>query len=312
MSTELEDQIKANPLIDSTASASGYHQLVCPICSDHKKRAGFKFDSDKIIYSCFRGKCDASTEYVYGDGMYKKFRELMNTLSVDIPIELRLNKKKTKSIEKLNEELYEKHTYDTVELPDDFVEYHPDYHYWFDDFLKERQADFNRDLYVGKEDSWNNKLIIPFYHQGKFIGWQGIAVSSNNKTFYQTSSGNTDLMFINNPNGYIVKRPVIVEGIMDAVAIPDAIAILGNSVSKKQAYLLRDCDPILLPDRKGSNFIAVSKRYGWQISIPEWKVKDSNEAVQKHGKFVMMKMVHDGIQKNILKAEVKYNLWKRK
>ena len=312
MTGSLEDQIKANPLVDQSPSSSGYNQLVCPMCNDHKKRAGFAFHPDRIVYSCFRGKCDASTEYVYGEAMYKKFRGLMDVFGVDIPIELRLNRQKAKPIEKLNEELYEKHTYDDIELPNDFVKYHPDYHYWFDAFLKKRHADFNRELYVGKEDTWNNKLIIPFYQQGKLIGWQGISVFENGKTFYQTSSGNTDLMFINNSSGYIVKNPVIVEGIMDAVTIPDAIAILGNSVSKKQAYLLRNCDPILLPDRKGSNFISVSKRYGWKISIPEWNVKDSNAAAQKYGKFVMMKMVHDGIQSNTLKAEVRYNLWKTK
>jgi len=309
--SELEDNIKS-AIGNCDVSSSGYYQLKCPVCNDHTKRAGFKFESDRIIYNCFRGKCDASTEFEYNSGMYKKFRHLMDVFGVDIPIELRLNKKKIKPIEKLDEALYEKHSYDTIEIPSDFVRYNPDYHYYFSDFLESRKAIFPNELFVGKEDPWNNKLIIPFYHQHKLIGWQGISVSSNGKTFYQTSSDNTDIMFINNKQGYINKSPVIVEGIMDAVVIPDAIATLGNTVSRKQAYLLRDSDPILLPDRKGSNFIKIAKRYGWRISIPDWKVKDSNAAVQKYGKFVTMKMIHDGIQTNITKAEVRYNLWAKK
>lgn len=311
MSTELEDNIKS-AIGNCDISSSGYYQLKCPVCNDHTKRAGFKFESDRIIYNCFRGKCDASTEYEYNSGMYKKFRNLMNVFNVEIPLELRLSKQKSKTIEKLNEELYEKHSYDTVEIPIKSVSYHPDYHYWFSDLLKERKAEFPNELYVGKEDPWNNKLIIPFYHQHKLIGWQGISVSSNGKTFYMTSSSNTDMMFINNKDGHIVDNPVIVEGIFDAVSMPNAIAVLGNTVSKKQAYLLRNSNPILLPDRKGSNFINVAKRYNWRVSIPEWKVKDSNEALIKYGKFVIAKMIHDGIEKNITKLKVKYNLWKTK
>lgn len=308
--SELEDIIKSSvSFVDVTSS--GFHTMKCPVCNDTKVRGGFAFFPDRIAYNCFRGKCDASTEYRYGDYMPRRFRNLMDVLSVDVPIELKLNNKKPKVFDKLNEELYEKHSYNTIEIPSDFVQYHPDYHYWFDDFLKERCVDFNRDLYVGKEDTWKNKLIIPFYHQNKLIGWQGISVFDD-RTFYQTSSDNTDIMFINNSSGYINDNPVIVEGIMDAVVIPDAIAILGNSVSKKQAYLLKGHDPILLPDRKDSNFIKVAKKYGWKISIPEWKVKDANDAIQKYGKFVMMKMIHDGIEDNMLKAEVRYNLWKTK
>lgn len=309
MSTELEDNIKS-VLGGCDVSSSGYYQLKCPVCNDHTKRAGFKFESDKVIYNCFRGKCDASTEHEYGQPMYKKFRHLMDVFGVEIPLELRLNKHKPKSIEKLNKDLYEKHSYDDLEFPEDFINYSPEFHYWFDDFLKDRHVDFKRDLYVGKEGDWRNKLIIPFYHQHKLIGWQGVSVYDG-KTFYMTSSDNTDLMFINNKQGYIVDEPLIVEGVMDAAVIPDAIATLGNKVSKKQAYFLRNSNPILIPDRKGSDFLRVAKMYGWRISIPEWKVKDVNAAVQKYGKFVTMKMIHDGIQDNIKKAEVKYRLWKK-
>jgi len=277
------------------------------VCNDRVKRAGFKFESDKIIYSCFRGKCDASTEYEYGQPLYNKFREVLDAIGVDIPFDLRMHRQKHKPVEKLNEELYEKHTYDSIELPSDHVRYQPDTHYYFREFLESRKVEFNQQLYVS-----NNKLLIPFYYRTELIGYQTISVNQNNKTFYQTSSGNTDLMFINSKGGYINSNPVIVEGIMDAASIPDSIAILGISVSRKQAYLLRNSTPLLLPDRKGSNFIKVAKRYGWDISIPDWKVKDVNEAIQKYGKFITMKMIHDGIQDNIKKSEVRFRLWAKK
>ena len=58
--------------------------------------------------------------------------------------------------------------------------------------------------------------------------------------------------------------------------------------------------------------MAVAKRTGWRISIPEWKVKDVNEAVQKYDMMITAKMIHDGVVRNITKAEVKYNMWRLK
>jgi len=308
---ELEDNIKSSVIFHSIAS-TGFHTLKCPVCNDRKVRAGFKFETDKIVYSCFRGKCDASGEFVYGKYMSKKFKYLMDALGVDIPIQERINKKDLVVKEPLDQQKYEKHSYKTIELPD-VVPYDPDKHWWFADMLENRCVDFNRKLYVGTDQEWNHKLIVPFYHFKKLIGWQGVSYySDTGDTRYLTSSGNTDILFINNEHGYIPKRPIIVEGIMDASVFPDGIATLGNTVSKKQAYMLRNSSPILIPDRKDSRFLEVAKRTGWDISIPSWKVKDVNEAVQEYGKLITAKMIHDGITTNITKAEVKYNLWKTK
>jgi hypothetical protein len=309
--TELEENIKTSVIFHSIA-ATGFHTLKCPVCNDTRIRAGFVFESDRVVYNCFRGKCDASGEYVYGQYMSRKFRQLMRTLDVEIPVEVRLNNKKQVQHE-YDKSLYEQHSYKAIELPEDVVEYDPYKHYWFEEMLSDRCVDFNRKLYVGTDKEWEHKLIVPFYHLNKLIGWQGVSYFSSTKsTRYLTSSGNTDIIYINNDIGRIIKRPIIVEGIMDASVFGDSIAILGNHVSKKQAYMLRCSSPILIPDRKDSNFLKAAKKYGWDISIPKWKEKDLNAAVQNHGKLVTAKMIYDGITNNITKAEVKYNLWRTK
>ena len=307
--TILEDDIKS-AIGNVKQSGSGFYNLHCPVCKSKAKKGGFKFETDKIIYNCFRGSCDAQCEYVYGEYMYPKFRHLMDELGVDVPLELKLGNKKLKNKSTLNPSLYTPHHYKSVELMDDFIDYDPEKHWWFRDLLKDRHADFKRDLYVGQEDDWKHKLIIPCYHSGKMIGWQGVNYFKG-KTFYLTSSENSDIMFINNPDGVIVKNPVIVEGIMDAVVIPNAIAVFGNHISTRQAFMLRHCDPILLPDRKGSKFLRDANKYKWRLSIPAWKHKDANSAVQTFGSFVVAKMIHDGIAKNLTTAETKYKMWKR-
>ena len=306
--SELEENIKATVNFHNIA-ATGFYTLKCPVCNDNKVRGGFKFESDKIIYQCFRGKCDATTVYEYEKHMPKKFRYLMDLLNVDIPLDLKFKKIKKQS-ESLDEDLYEPHTYKSIELLSDFRKYCPDKYPYFDEFLLRRHANFKQGLYVGTKDQWKNRLIIPFYHRGTLIGWQGVN-EYYRKLPYLNSSGNSDILFVNTKNGYIPEIPIIVEGIFDAIVLPDGIATLGNTITKKQAYILRHSKPILVPDRKDSRYIEIAKKYGWRVSIPHWKVKDTNAAVQKYGIFVTARMIHDGIEENLLKAETRYRMWKQ-
>jgi hypothetical protein len=309
--TQLEDDIK-NAVTFNKISATGFHSLKCPVCGDKKERAGFQFSDEKIVYNCFRGSCDAPCEYVYGEYMSNRFKHLMEVIGVQLDLKVTIeNKKKKVDIKsKINTDIYEKHSYKTIRPFRSFDDYVPDKQWWFREFLKDRHADFHRKLYIGTAEPHKNQLIIPFFYETHLIGWQGLSVNSNGSTFYQTSSDNTDLIFINNQRGEVVQNPIIVEGIMDAVVIPNAIATLGNKVSKKQAWFLRNSSPILLPDRKDSKFIETAKRYGWKLSIPSWKEKDVNAVVQRYGKLVAAKMIHDGIQKNMMTAETKYKMWR--
>ena len=91
----------------------------------------------------------------------------------------------------------------------------------------------------------------------------------------------------------------------------NGIAVLQSTVSKKQAYFFRNKKPILLPDRKGSNFLEIAKKYNWNICIPNWNEKDANEVIQKYGKLVLAQKIKDGVQDSIHKAELLYKLWTR-
>jgi len=303
--SELENNIR-EVVSFKKFSGSGFNTLKCPMCNDNKIRAGFKFDSDRIIYQCFRGKCDATTVYEYGKYMNRKFKDLMKTLNVNVPIDLLTNNiKAKKELTSIDKKLYNKITYHEIKLKPQFE---PVSSKKFRSILQERQVTVDRELYVGTEGMWKYRLIIPFYHNNKLIGWQGYNQRSN--TPYLTSSGNEHLLFINTDGGIIPKQPIIVEGAFDAWCIPNGIATLDNTVSKEQAYLLRNTNPILVPDRKDSDYIKIAKKYGWRISIPDWKEKDVNAAVQHYGKLIVAKMIHDGIEKNTLKAEAKYKIWK--
>ena len=307
---ELEQRIRSHPLLDSTPSATGFYQLVCPACNDYKKRAGFRFENNKIVYSCFRGKCDASTEYVYGEPMYKKFRYLMHVMGIDIPVEYSLLKTKKKKVT-IDGNLYEPHYFKQVSLPDGCVEYNSEEHIQISEWIEERKVSFNVPLYVGRFGTAKNKLIVPFIFNRMIIGYQ-LIWKQDNQYCYQTSSGNTDLVFINDSNGYIHQHALVSEGVMDAACFKGGVAVLGNGVSKKQAFLFMNSNPILIPDRKDSRFLDVAKRYKWRLCVPEWKEKDINDAIKRYGKFIVARMIHDGILVDSLEMEVKYKMWSKR
>ena len=133
---ELEDDIKS-AISGAKVSGSGYHQIACPVCQSKKKKAGFQFTPEKIIYNCFRGSCNASCEYQYGQYMFPKFRNLMDELGVTVNIETKVKNKKLKG-KTLPPSLYTPHHYKKLELLDDFVDFNVDKHWWFTKMMEDR------------------------------------------------------------------------------------------------------------------------------------------------------------------------------
>lgn len=299
---ELIDLIKNNDLIIDV-SPTKFHTLKCPCCNDTKKRAGFKFEKNKIVYHCFRGKCDiSSTVFECDKAVPQKFKTVMADMGIPIPIELlAIKQRKYKDVDV---SLYEKHSYTSLRIPADFIRYNPEKHIRYRKYLESRHI-FDKDYYIGTEGSFRNKLISVFKQGKTVIFWMGVDID---RGFYLKASGNSDIVY--SPNNRIPREPIIVEGLFDAKSIPNGVAVLQNIVSKKQAYILRYSSPILLPDRKHSRFLEVAKKYNWRICIPEWKEKDVNEAMKKYGRLVVARMIHDGIQKDLITAEVKYKMWK--
>lgn len=313
---DVENLIKKHVAFHDTSSG-GFSTLKCPVCNDYKVRAGFKFEIDRVGYNCFRGKCPLKgTVWVFDEPIPKKFKQLMKKLGVKLPASVLLEDKKKKP--DIDKELFEEHHYKTVELPKSFVplKINSDkiIHKKFQNLLEKRHIDFSdKKFYVGVSAEWANKLIIPIKFKGKLIGWIGWGLDGR----YLKSSDNTDKIFVNSDGGWLnVGEPLIVEGIMDALCFPDAIAVFGNTVTKKQAYMLKDLKPILIPDRKDCRFIDVSKKYTWRISYPDWgkNNKDINDGVINYGVLYVNKLIHDGIQKggNNFKSDVLNKMWGNK
>lgn len=297
--------IKANL---GSAESTGFRTVYCPICQKmERKTGGFKLEEDKVIYHCFRGSCDASTVYEIGKPISKKFRALMSSIGVSIPVELLMVKSSfQKKLESLDERLYKKNYYKDVHSLDLFKSYEQgsklNREYW-KTYFEKRCVPYD-DILLCDEGKYKGCCAISFPFYDKTIGYQ---ILTRHGDYIKQYDGNANILYI--PEKKIPDTVILVEGTMDAKCFPNAIATLQSKISAEQAYHLRGKNVIMLPDMDGSNhFIEQFMDYGWKISIPDWGAKDLNEAVVKYGVIVVAEMIMEGICTNKTKAEMLYKM----
>jgi len=325
MIESLQDQISvAMNFTPEDLAPSGFYVCYCPICKKQsRKTGGFYFDDETIVYNCFRASCNASTVLEQGKYIPKKFRRLMDEIGVQIPIELF---KQSEEAVKNNEhdlyyELYKPIYFEDIskcmDIPTAAIgSFNPKNEYAvriIRDYLQKRRVRENAFRYI-ITDQENEivhpyKIFVPLYYGKKMIGYQLINIK---RKFMETKGhGNKSLIYV--PDGFMHRNPIVVEGVFDALTVPNGIGILGNSINKQMAYLLKGKDPILLPDRDNAvRMVQQAKIYGWRVCIPEWAEKDANQAVQNKGKIVVAKQIRDGIMDNYDEAELRAKLWEKK
>ncbi len=156
----------------------------------------------------------------------------------------------------------------------------------------------------------NRRLLIPFYWEGKLVGYTGRMIDKGVEPRYHTK---TPAHFLFNSDALKLDRKfaILVEGQFDALAI-DATASQGAKLSPEQAHWLKDSGKniIVLPDQedghKPQKMIDLALEHNWQVSFPGWDpdVKDANDAVKKYGKLYAVRSIIDGATDNKLKINL--------
>jgi hypothetical protein len=220
--------------------------------------------------------------------------------------------------------------YKEVPLPDgsaSFASYleKEDQHPWFVNCL-EYLSSRGRAVATGWDYFWSpsrkndlyKRIIIPFYHRGRIIGWTGRYCGTPPKNVPRYL--NSDL-----PGGYLFnsdvllskdrKYAIIVEGPFDAISI-DGISPLGSTMNKHQVSLLNsvDVEKIVLPDRESKNqeLIDVALANDWSVSFPYWeeKIKDAADASKKYGKLYTISSIIGARTKSKLDIGMKRQMLK--
>jgi hypothetical protein len=137
------------------------------------------------------------------------------------------------------------------------------------------------------------RLIIPFYHRGKIVGWTARYAGtppSPSVPRYFNSELQTGYIFNDSAmNRHDRDSVILVEGPFDAIAV-DGIGALGSKLSREQIAWI-ECsgkEIVLLPDRQRKNqgLIDVALERGWYVSFPEWEddIKDAADAAKRYGR----------------------------
>lgn len=310
---------------------SGWTSFNAPCCvhnnenADTRSRGGLITEGDVISYHCFN--CGYKASWQPGRNLSYKFKKLlewMNTpdneitkLALDV---MRANEGIEVQIRKV--ELPE---FTTVPLPDDAVRIRdiPDYNEnckSFKSFLQVVEYMVGRNLNLDDTDyywspslAYRERLIIPFYHDGRIVGWTARSVNSTSQPKYltETQPGFVYNLDQQHPNKAFA---LVCEGPIDAIHI-EGCALTGSEINDVQALLLNKLgkDIYVVPDRDqaGSKLIEQAIDRGWGVSMPEWNtgINDIGDCVQQHGRLYTLYSVVTAAESSPLKIRLRAKRW---
>ena len=303
---------------------SGWTSFNAPCCvyngenADTRGRGGVIHEGDTLSYHCFN--CGFKASWQPGRNLSYKFKKLLEWLNTpdDEISKLALDVMRINEgfeVQRLKIELPE---FSTVPLPDDAVKITD-----ITDFNKFSMAVLEymaaRNLNVDDTDyywspslGYRDRLIIPFYYEGRVVGWTARAVGDN-KVKYLTES-QPGFVY-----GLDEQRPqkvfcLVCEGPIDAIHI-EGCALTGSEINDAQALLLNKLgkDIYVVPDRDkaGSKLIEQAIDRGWGVSMPDWEsdINDIGDAVAKYGRLYTLYSIVNAAESSPLKIRLKAKKW---
>ena len=160
-------------------------------------------------------------------------------------------------------------------------------------------------------NGYRDRVIIPFYHEGKIVGYTGRKITSG-KPKYLTDAQPGYVFNLDrqqDSRAYII----VVEGQFDAIAI-DGCGIMHNEPNETQCMRLKSLgkEVIVVPDKDaaGASMLKSALANNWSASLPPWEddIKDVADAVKRYGRlYVLTTILHYRVS-----GEIKINLLKNR
>lgn len=276
---------------------------------DTRKRGGIRFDKDGVSYHCFN--CSFKAGWVPGKLFSKNTKNFLSWLGIgDDEI-------KKLALEALKQK-------DDIPVPDKILNFDletralPQDCKTVEEWIKEgcEELEFLEVIaYIldrGMELDWYNwmwsqetgyrdRVIIPFYHDERVVGWTGRKIKDGKPKYLTTAQ--PGYVFNLNRQSDDRKFVIVVEGQFDAIAV-DGCAIMHNDPNETQIARLNALgrEVIIVPDNDhaGAKLISTAVNQNWSVSLPEWgdDVKDVADAVKKYGRiytlFTILKYRENG------------------
>lgn len=327
------DVVLSNLPIKRRRSSTGFLNVNCPMCHlvgnhrpDTKMRCGIMVAPTAMTITCFN--CGFKTGFTLGQTLSRKFREFMEAIGIHDTDIKRLNHAaftirhimESSGVEVEAKTLFTPQ-FESVRLPEGAKSFEalaragctdPD-------FLDVVEYTYGRGEDIANSTTFywtpvegkhqlNRRVIIPFYHEEKIVGYTGRIVDDvKGPSRYHTKS----------PLNYIFNNHVLknrnrafilaMEGPTDALAI-DGVSLLGAKCNDQQAQWLKSTGKqiIIVPDRdeSGARLIDAAIANSWSVSFPwPWwddDVKDVALAVRRYGRlYTLTSILKSATQSNI-------------
>lgn len=309
---------------------SGWTSFNAPCCvhngenADTRGRGGLISEGEVISYHCFN--CGYKASWQPGRNLSYKFKKLLEWLNApdDVITRLALDVIRINEgveVQSLKIELPE---FSTVQLPEDAVRIRdiPDYNehcIGFNSFLSVIEYMAKRNLNLDDTDyywspklAYRDRLIVPFYYEGRIVGYTARSVN-NNKVKYLTDSQPGFVFNLDEQREQKVFT-LVCEGPVDALHI-EGCALLGSEINDQQALLLNrlNKDKIVIPDRDraGSKLVEQAIELGWGVSMPDWDptFNDISDCVEKHGRLYTLYSIVSAAETSPLKIRLRAKRW---
>ena len=304
---------------------SGWTAFNAPCCIhngesiDKKARGGLITEGDTISYHCFN--CGYKCSWQPGRPFSNKMRKFLQWLGApdDIINKVALDVMRENEGVTVQSRLTELPTFNTIQLPDDAVKITD-----ITDFNKfsiavlEYMASRNlnvddTDYYWSPSLGYRDRLIIPFYYEGRIVGWTGRSVVPDKKPKYLTEV-QSGFVYGLDKQTYNKQFAILCEGQIDAIHI-DGCAIGGSEISDQQSLLLNRLqkDIVVVPDRDkaGSKLVERAIDLGWSVSLPDWpsEINDISDCVDKYGRLYTLYSIATAAESSPLKIRLKTKKW---
>ena len=303
---------------------SGWTSFNAPCCvhnnenADTRGRGGVIYEGDNVSYHCFN--CGFKASWQPGRNLSYKFKKLlewMNAPDADIT-KLALDVMRENEGIEVQKHNVELPTFGTVHLPEDAVriadiENFDKHSMAVLEYMAARNLNLDdTDYYWSPQLGYRERLIIPFYYEGRIVGYTARTVGES-KPKYLTDS-QPGFVYGLDEQGHNKVFTILCEGPIDALHI-EGCALTGSDIGDAQALLLNRLgkDIYVVPDRDkaGSKLVEQAIDRGWSVSLPDWDadINDIGECVARHGRLYTLYSIVSAAESSPLKIRLKAKKW---
>jgi hypothetical protein len=306
-------------------TSGGWTSFNAPCChhrgerQDEKLRGGIRVENDGFVYHCFN--CGFAAGWTPGKILSKNTKSLFQWIGMN---EIDIGKLNLAALKIKDDQPVLKKALNLVLLEKPLPDECKSINEWVQEGCQDPDltAVIEYVLDRGMQYDWYNwhwsaapgfrdRIIIPFYQDGKVVGYTGRKVKPGNPKYLTDSQ--SGYVFNLDRQGWNRQYVIVVEGQFDAIAI-DGVAIMTNEPNDAQIARLTALNKeiIVVPDRDrpGAKMLKSAMTNGWSASLPPWgdDVKDVADAVKKYGRlYVLATILHYRVS-----GEIKINLMKKK